>query len=114
MATILNPFTNDLEELQWYSMADTAKKIGKNMGRTKLYRFLREQGVIQGKKGKEPRFDLIHLKYFRVVDKITRRDYGYETDKVLLVSQLGVKYIESLLAAASDVKQKNPGNADDH
>ncbi len=82
----------------WYDMKETAKIISVNgIGRTKLFKFLRDNQVING--SNEPYQQFIDRGYFKYVIKDITNSYGQIlfVQTVTLVSLKGMEYIKQLL-----------------
>lgn len=81
----------------WYTMAEAAKLINANMGRTKLFRFLREEGLLMD--DNEPYQRYIDNGCFKYVvkDIFGRRGQVLFPQTVTLVSPKGIDFIKKLL-----------------
>ncbi|RFM36874.1 phage antirepressor KilAC domain-containing protein [Chitinophaga silvisoli] len=92
-----------LQEGAWFTMAQTAKKIGKT-GRNKLYKLLREKGIIM--KNNEPYQCYCDTGYFKMqfTPKYNKRGLFITAFPSVLVSEAGVEFIEALL------KEMEPDN----
>ncbi|TLP41057.1 phage antirepressor KilAC domain-containing protein [Arcobacter arenosus] len=79
-----------------FDMAKVAKVLDKNIGRNKLFEFLREKKVLQ--KDNIPFQTFIDRGYFRVIEsKYTKPDGSTNISLKTLVYQKGVNYINKLL-----------------
>lgn len=81
----------------WYTMAETAKLINGNMGRTKLFRFLREEYLLM--EDNEPYQKHIDSGFFKYVikDVINSNGEVLFQQMVTLVSTKGMDYIKKLI-----------------
>ena len=81
----------------WYTMAETAKLINANMGRTKLFRFLREEGILMT--DNEPYQRYIDNGCFKLVvkDVFNNRGQVIFHQTVTLVSPKGIEFIKKLI-----------------
>lgn len=94
----------DVNPETWYSMSKAAKLICTNMGRQKLYIFLRERKILMN--DKEPYQKYINQKYFKYVLKAITDKNGKVLfyQPVILVSVKGLFFIKGLLEQKTDVK----------
>lgn len=81
----------------WYTMAEAAKLINANMGRTKLFHFLRDEGILMD--DNEPYQRYIDNGCFKYVvkDVYGRRGQVLFPQTVSLVSPKGIDFIKKLL-----------------
>ncbi len=81
----------------WYTMAETAKLINGNMGRTKLFRFLRDEGILMD--DNEPYQRHIDSGCFKYVvkDVYGARGQVLFQQTVTLVSPKGIYFIKRLI-----------------
>lgn len=78
-------------------MAKVAKVLDKNIGRNKLFEFLRNKGILQ--RDNIPMQCYIDRGYFRVIEtKYTKPDGSTHINLKTLVYQKGVNYINKLLS----------------
>jgi len=85
-------------EEQWYTMSQAAKIIHyPKMGRTKLFRFLREQNVLS--KDNEPYQRYANNKCFKLVQKEIYNGHGsiIRCPAVPLISNKGINLTKKLL-----------------
>jgi anti-repressor protein len=90
----------------YYTMSEAAKLIGvPGMGRTNLYKFLKQSGIIMG--NNEPYQQYIEKGYFKYVVKEITNGHGkvIRYEAVTLASAKGIEYIKKLLT------KKNQNNA---
>ena len=90
--------SNPLQNEKWYDMKQAAKLLNTDMGRTKLFRFLREEGFLMEKN--EPYQYYIESGIFKVVSKDITGRSGQLLFKqmVTLVSETGIELIRRHLA----------------
>lgn len=89
------------ENEQWFEMKQVAKLLNrKNFGRTRLFRFLREEGLLMA--GNEPYQNFVDAGIFKVILKdIFNRDGRLMfRQPVTLVSHEGIAFIRDLLESA--------------
>lgn len=83
---------------KWYSMSEAAKIINaKGIGRNKLYKFLKDKGILRG--NNEPYQRFIDQGLLKYVVKDVENPYGktLSFEPVTLVSLKGIEFIEQLL-----------------
>lgn len=93
---------NQTTQEQWFTMAEAAKLLDGNIGRTRLFRFLREQDLLM--ENNEPYQRYIDKGYFKMVLKNIFGSRGQIKFQqlVTLVSPKGIVFIQKLLK--SEVK----------
>jgi len=94
----INPLS-PLQDQNWYDMKQAAKLLNTDMGRTKLFRFLREQGFLMEKN--EPYQSYINEGFFKVISKdITgRKGQLLFKQMVTLISDSGIELIRQHLTS---------------
>lgn len=77
----------------WQDMKAAAKLIGRGMGRTKLFRFLREQGLLMS--NNEPYQTYVNIGWFKLVSKdiYNRNGKFLFTQNVTLISSAGISQV---------------------
>ena len=79
-----------------FSMADTAKVLDMGIGRNKLFKFLRDKGVLQNDNMPYQRF--VDAGYFKVVEGKYEVNENVVVSKTTYVKQKGIDYIRKLLS----------------
>ena len=82
------------------SMADVAKVLDKGIGRNRLFKLLRDKGILQSNNVPYQRF--VDAGYFKVVESSYMAGDNAIVSTVTYVKQKGVDYIRKLLEAPSE------------
>lgn len=93
---------------EWYTMSQAAKIIAyPKMGRTKLFRFLKEQNVLWG--DNEPYQHYIDNRCFKLVQKDVFNGHGriIRCPAVPLISEKGINLIKKLLKKKEEENGEN-------
>ncbi len=82
---------------QWFTISAAAKLISKKTGRTRLFRFLRDQGLLM--ENNEPYQEQVDNGNFKMVLKdVTRKDGSLLfRQPVTLISEVGIEYVHHLM-----------------
>lgn len=83
-----------------FSMADTAKVLDMGIGRNKLFRFLRDKGILQS--DNIPYQRMVDAGYFKVVEGKYDVNENVVVTKTTYVKQKGIDYIRKLLSKKED------------
>lgn len=83
-----------------FSMADTAKVLDMGIGRNKLFRFLRDKGILQI--DNMPYQRMVDAGYFKVVEGKYEVNENVVVTKTTYVKQKGIDYIRKLLSKKED------------
>ncbi|NLR64842.1 hypothetical protein HGH92_11055 [Chitinophaga varians] len=91
---------------EWFDMKKAAKLLNAKMGRTKLYRYLREEGVLMS--DNEPYQQYVDAGYFKLITKDIRGRMGQLLFRqpVTLVSMKGVDFIKTKISRSADDGKK--------
>lgn len=81
----------------WQDMKAAAKLIGRGMGRTKLFRFLRDNGLLMA--NNEPYQTYVNIGWFKLVSKdiYNRNGKFLFTQNVTLISMAGISQVVYLI-----------------
>jgi phage antirepressor YoqD-like protein len=76
---------------QWHDMSEVAKLLNLKIGRNKIYRLLRDKGVL--KKNNQPYQQFCDHGYFRLVEREYIQNNEVKISTKTVVSQKGIDYI---------------------
>ncbi len=90
----------------WQDMKAAAKLIGMGMGRTKLFRFLRDNGLLMT--NNEPYQTYINIGWFKLVSKdiYNRNGKFLFTQNVTLISMEGINQVSYMIAKLNQIIAK--------
>ena len=94
---------NDSNDMPTHTMNDVAKFLNLGIGRNKLFKLLREKGVLD--RYNDPYHRYVVQDYFKVVFK--QRANHFRDDNVTLVTNKGIELIRRIVTEASSLSSDN-------
>jgi anti-repressor protein len=98
---------DDANDIPTHTMNEVAKFLNLGIGRNKLFKLLREKGVLD--RDNYPYQSYIKQDYFRVVFK--QRENHFRDDNVTLVTNKGIEFIKKIVMDASNLSSNNTENS---